>query len=331
MKRLFVGIAVLGAFIEVASAQVIVYGSIDGGIRNVTNTNAAGQSRLTLGSNGTHFANRIGFKGTEDLGGGLNANMVLETGFNSGTGVLDNSNNALFNRTASVGIGSSWGTVNLGRQYTVAFKTITPYDPFVWRYTGIAMTAQATAGVRFDNDIQYIGTFGGLTVRAEYALGEQAGSAGNGASQAAGATYASGPLSVGAAYTRRKPTPTFLDFTHYTLGGSYSFGPARLSVGYADQKQETATVDTTNKYAWAGVAYNATPTTSITGAYFNLRNSTGGASGKKDLYMIAATYVLSKRTNLYAELDRSKVGGTLVPASTQTAQTGVSFGINHLF
>lgn len=109
MKRSLLALAVLGSLAGEACAQVTVYGSIDGGIRNVTNANAAGQSRLTLGSNGTHFANRIGFKGVEDLGDGLNAHMALETGFNTGTGALDNTANVLFNRTALVGIGSTWG------------------------------------------------------------------------------------------------------------------------------------------------------------------------------------------------------------------------------
>ena len=132
MKKSLLVLAVLSAFAGVASAQsaVTIYGTFDGGLRNLTNTNATGQSTFKMGSNGTYNSNRIGFKGVEDLGGGLNAHFALETGFNSGTGALDNANNQLFNRTATVGVGSAMGSVDLGRQYTVAFRTIAAYDPF---------------------------------------------------------------------------------------------------------------------------------------------------------------------------------------------------------
>lgn len=151
-----------------------------------------------MGSTGTFNSNRLGFKGVEDLGGGMNAHFTLESGFNTGTGALDVAN-TIFNRTAAVCLGGSRGSLDFGRQYTVAFKTIASYDPFGYKYPGIADAVRSTAGVRYDNDIQYIGTFGPLTVRAEYALGEQAGNTSAGSNMAIGGTYAAGPLSVGAA------------------------------------------------------------------------------------------------------------------------------------
>ncbi len=126
MKKSLLALAVFGAFAATAAqAQVTLYGSIDGGIRNKTNTNAAGESLLTMGSNGTYNFNRLGFKGVEDLGGGMNAHFTLESGLNSGTGALDSSG-LMWGRTSSVGIGSTWGTVDLGRQYTIAFTRSLP-------------------------------------------------------------------------------------------------------------------------------------------------------------------------------------------------------------
>src|SRR3569833_1277636 len=83
MKKTLLALAVIGTFCGAAQARadVTVYGSIDAGLRNQTNTDAAGDSLLSMGSNGTYRSNRLGFKGTEDLGGGLNAHFVLETGF----------------------------------------------------------------------------------------------------------------------------------------------------------------------------------------------------------------------------------------------------------
>jgi predicted porin len=338
MKKSLLALAVLGAFAASAQAQssVTVYGSFDAGVRHVTNVDAAGNNRTVMSgpggdANGRYNSNRLGFKGVEDLGGGLNAHFVLENGFNSGTGGLDAAN-TLFNRTAAVGLGGSWGSLDLGRQYTVAFKTIASYDPFSYKYPAIASAVAATAGTRYNNDIQYIGTFGAITARAEYALGEVAGSTSTGSSAAIGASYNEGPLSIGAAYTKRD-IATF-DNDHYTLGAGYKFGPARVTAGYAQQKQEVAGTTTDNKtrWSWIGVNYAISPAVELTYAFYQTR-TTGAATfdGKKDLHMLAATYALSKRTNLYAGFDTAKLDGALRVAAPQDRQNGISLGVNHLF
>jgi predicted porin len=339
MKKSLLALAVMGAFAGAAQAQsnVTIYGSFDGGVRHQTNVNAAGDNRLTMGSNGTYNTNRIGFKGVEDLGGGLNAHFTLESGFNTGTGALDNANNQLFQRTAAVGLGGAWGSLDFGRQYTVAFKTQILYDPMKVKYTGITALVPASASNRFNNDIQYIGTFGPVTARAEYALGEVAGDNSTNSSKAIGATYAEGPFTFGGAYTNRD-IATF-DNKHWTVGGAYTFGPARVAVGYADEKQETVSgIDTKTKYTWVGMSYAITPAIEITPAYYRTK-VTGGAAGafdgKKDLYMLSLTYAFSKRTNFYALVDRAKLDGASRiggnAALNQDRQTDVAVGINHLF
>jgi len=324
----------LSAFAGVASAQsaVTIYGTFDGGLRNLTNTNAAGQSTFKMGSNGTYNSNRIGFKGVEDLGGGMNAHFALETGFNTGTGALDNANNQLFNRTATVGVGSAMGSVDLGRQYNVAFRTIAAYDPFAYKYTGIAYAIPATAGVRYNNDIQATGLFGAITARAEYALGEVVGNTSTGSAKAVGASYANGPVAVGAAYTDRDVAGQ--DNKHYTFGGAYQAMPAlKVSAGYADEQQATTGVTLETKYSWVGASYAFTPALTATYAYYQIKvTGTAAQNAKKDLNLVGATYALSKRTNFYAALDMTKLDGA---ASTAIGglkdQTGVSVGVNHAF
>ncbi|RJF95447.1 porin [Noviherbaspirillum saxi] len=333
MKNTVPALALLGIFGS-ASAQsaITIYGSVDAGVRNLTNVDAAGGDRLTMGSTGTSMSNRIGFKGVEDLGGGYNAHFVLESGFNSGTGALDAAN-TLFNRTAAVGLGGSFGSLDFGRQYTVAFRTIAVYEPFSYRFPTITYAVPASAGVRYNNDIQYIGTFGPVTVRAEYALGEQAGTVSGASAKAVGASYTNGPIAFGGAYTQRKPLVggTFRDNSHFTVGGAYTAGKLRAAVGYADEEQETATVDTTSKYAWGGLTYAISPAISVSGAYYQNKAETAGVSGKRDLYILAGYYSLSKRTSLYAEVDRTKYRDSLVAPPAQTSQTGISVGVNHIF
>ena len=149
-----------------------------------------------MNNNGNYNSNRLGFKDSEDLGNGMQAHFVLETGFNNGTGALDTASAAptvLFNRSAFVGFGGGWGNVDLGRQYTVIFKTIGNYDPFNYKYTNGMIPLAGLDGARHNNEIQYQGGFNGLNVLASYAFGEVAGSSAASSPAEIGLNYATGP------------------------------------------------------------------------------------------------------------------------------------------
>ncbi|MFT5643067.1 MAG: putative porin [Janthinobacterium sp.] len=340
MKKTLITLATLSALAGTVQAQsnVTVYGQVDAGLRNLTNVDAAGDSQLSMSSGGTYHSNRFGFKGSEDLGNGLKAIFQLEGGFNSGTGV---GNKGLFDRTAKVGISGAYGTVSLGRQYTVAFDTISAYDPMSYKYSGITLVMAATMGVRDSNIVKYEGKFGAFTARAGYAAGEQTGGTSNGAKQAIGLSYDNGPISLGGAYTQKKANDGLGgDLEHYTMGGTYQIGAVKMSAGYADQ---TLTVvgasDTSDKYAWVGAAYQFSPVLDLRTAYYQVKNSTANADGKKDVFIVSSVYSLSKRTVLYAEIDNSKVSGATRfvdinnkdMINSNKKQLGVSAGMVHYF
>jgi predicted porin len=345
------GLAILGALSANAMAQssVVVYGSIDGGLRELTNVNPAGDNQLTMASNGTFRSNRLGFKGSEDLGGGLKVNFVTELGYVTGTGALNNTSNQIFQREAHVGLSGNFGSLDLGRNYTVAYRTILAFDPFNYRYPSITYALSSTAGTRDSNQVQYTKRVGDLTVRAAYALGEVAGSVRNGSKQAIGAVYASGPVKLGAVYTTAKnnlggtTTPDYKDYDHYALGGAYTMGIVTASVGYVNEKQATLTAaDDTAKWKWVGLAFKLSPQFTFTGAWYrntvfnNKASSKAGAGdGKKDQYIFGLTYDLSKRTTLYSEVDFNRLDGSFARGGTkplnQTRQTGLAAGIMHTF
>jgi len=350
MKMKLLAVAILGALSANAMAQssVTMYGSIDGGLRELTNVNSAGDNQLTMASNGTFRSNRLGFKGSEDLGHGLKANFVLEMGYVTGTGALNNTTNQLFQREARVGVSGNFGSIDLGRQYTVAYKTILAFDPFDYRYPSITYALSSTAGTRNSNAVQYSNTVGDVTVRAQYALGETVGSVKNGSQGAVGAVYAGGPVRLGASYTKGNPNlgtataPDFRDYEHYAIGGAYTIGALTGSVGYVNEKQSTRTVDNTAKWEWVGLSYKLGARASLTGAWyhntiFNTAVSAKAAAGdgKKDQYIVGVTYGLSKRTTLYSEVDFNKLDGSLAKGGTkplnQSRQTGMSAGIMHMF
>lgn len=331
-----------------AQSNITINGIIDGGLRNQTNTSAAGDSKLTMGSNGIYLANRLGFSGTEDLGGGNKAKFMLETGFNAATGALDNANNVLFNRSAWVGLAGDWGSLVAGRQYTVAYATVLDYNPVGSRYISLVplgagagstlpaaaiaagLGASATSGSRFNNDVQYRGAFGPVMLLAEYAAGEQAGSMRNGAAQSLGLKYTQGPVYLGGAYTKKKTISGF-DNTAYTAGGSYRYGAFKASAGLARESQDSLAAGVyRNQQSWAGLAYTLSPQVELVSAWYHTHYS-NTSTGERDMFFVAANYQLSKRTLLYANVDRNRYEGALIPTTRQTGQTGVSLGVNHGF
>ncbi|MES2261806.1 MAG: porin [Pseudomonadota bacterium] len=347
MKKTYLMFMLAGATAATAHAQssVAVYGSIDAGLRYQTNVNAAGDGLLTVGS-GNYYSNRLGFRGIEDLGGGMKARFTLESGFVSKSGALDNTSGVLFNRTALLGIGGDWGAIDVGRLYTIAFRTELFLDPFDHHYTGIVplssgagttlpdiaknagLSASSSSGTRFNNSVQYSRTSGPLTVRAEYAASEIAG---KGAAQAAGFTYAGSPWLLAAAYTQKETAAGF-DNHAYVAGGGFKGRTTTFKVGHARERQATASAgEYRNRTTWAGASHNVTPALEVTLAAYRSRFDSLASGGRRDLLLLGGAYALSRRTNLYAELDLNRYQGALIPASGKERQRGASFGINCLF
>ena len=338
-----------GATPRSGTASVIVYGSIDAGLRHETNIDPEGNSDLTMSSNGTFRSNRLGFRGSEDLGGGNKVNYVMELGFNTGTGALNNTSNTIFQREAHVGLSGDWGALDLGRNYTVAYRTILAFDPFRFRYPSITYVLSSTNGIRKDNDVQYTGRFGDWTARAEWALGEVPGDVDFGTTKGVGLNYAHGGLKVGASYAIAEQNagtsaaPAYRDYRHYALGASYDFGALALSAGHIKQEQQTLTArDNTSAWDWVGGRYDISDRFDFTLAWYrnkayNTKATAAAAVGdaQKTLYIAGITYSLSKRTTLYAEIDRTRLEGGLASGGTtklnQTRQSGMAAGIMHTF
>lgn len=115
-KITLVAAASLACSFGVSAQSVNLYGRLDLGLQNINN----GESRTGVDS-GTYTASRLGFRGTEDLGGGLSALFFMEMGINADKGEAAGGNR-LFNRGTHVGLSStSLGTVTVGRQYVPIF------------------------------------------------------------------------------------------------------------------------------------------------------------------------------------------------------------------
>ena len=115
-------------------------------------------------------------------------------------------------------------------------------------------------------------------------------------------------------------------------------GPMRVAIGYAKDKQKATTTatagDTTKKDAWVGGSFDVTPAATITLAYYKIdqtRASTVAAKGDKKVIILGGTYAMSKRTNLYADIDQAKYTGISIPTTIKADKkvNGLSIGMNH--
>ncbi|WP_343652040.1 porin [Herbaspirillum sp.] len=324
-----------------AQSTVTIYGIVDTSIRYLSSDNAQGNSNVRM-DNGAIANSRLGFKGTEDLGGGLKAMFQLENGFNGDNGSMSQAN-TIFNRQSWVGLGGSFGKVSIGRQNTPLFDLMADhFDPLtVGNYDSNSWLPAAGTLVRNSNMIKYYGSFSGFNVGLSYAAGEQAGSARRGSQISSSLQYTTGPFSVGGGWQQTvSATNSDNKDTTYNLSASYKIGAAKLFGGYYNIKDSTGTtpsytamsgsaaasaananngiagiagVQRKDKGYFLGTSYQATAALSLTGAFYydKIQNASvfgvgNVGDGKRYAVVAWADYALSKRTQLYTIVDYNK-------------------------
>lgn len=186
-----------------AQSAVTLYGVVDDAI--AFNSNANGNHQYFL-SSGTEGANRWGLKGTEDLGGGLQALFVLENGFSNNTGAIGNGG-AIFGRASYVGLSGNAGTLTLGRQFSPGVLYVWPIAANSWAFSGAGYGAHPGDVDNLDSSrwvnnavIYTTPTISGFTGQAMYALGNLAGSMAEHRIMAVGGRYVNGPVQLGIGY-----------------------------------------------------------------------------------------------------------------------------------
>jgi len=363
MKKVILVAGVLSGIAGVAQAQtnVTLYGVIDTTIRYTTNqqVNPGCTANCVVGSQtalaqGAFQGSRIGFKGEEDLGGGLAAVFKLENGFNGTNGALGQGG-LLFGRQEFVGLkDKSWGELDAGRQYGVAFDLLGNYDPLGIGNYDENEWAAFIYGFRFNNSLKYTKNWGPVTAEVQYAIGGQAGATSIGATTGLSLAYTQGPFSIGGVYQQSKDANSNL-LKVAGLGSSYVAGPATLYLQYFDAKRDpgfaTAASNSGGPLAntsllsnagntlqrkdgmWtAGVLFKATPAWTYTVAYMHdeVKNESSlGDSGKISTIYAIADYNLSKRTDIYFDIDHTTLrGGEVDDANTIMGVAGAPLGGN---
>jgi len=360
MKKSLVALAAL-AVVGAASAQssVTLFGGLDTGVSRYS---LGGVSKTLMTTSGL-YSSRIGFRGVEDLGGGMTASFHLEAAIQNDTGAspqtgtnnqggVTGGGGLTFSRRSTVSLSGKFGEVRLGRDYTPTFWNHTVFDAFgtLGAAAGSNMTLitnGANTGARASNSVGYLYNSAnpagntGFYGQAMYALGENASNVANksdGQYWGIRAGFAQGPLNVAVATGKEKNLANG-DFTNTNIGGSYDLGVANLMALFARQNSGLAG---TRINSWELSAQIPVGQGYIPVSYSAVkRNDVIGSNSNQ--FGLGYVYNLSKRTALYATYSRlnNKTGALSTfsggngssggLAAANGAGNGYDFGIKHTF
>jgi predicted porin len=332
MKKSLLALAVLASIAGVASAQssVTIYGVVDAGFTRETGGAAGTVNKLATG---VQSGNRLGFKGTEDLGGGLKANFQLESGFNLDDGTQRQG--ALFGRQAFVGLSGAFGAVNLGRQYSPIFVALDTIDPFGTGMTGAITNIFGLGGdSRINNAVTYSSVdMGGFSFSGLYGAGEKASGSSDGRTLGASGTYAKGPFVATVAYHKINTTPAAgavaatADQKVAFVGATYNFGPVTAHAGYETEKSDIGKTD--YRDAMLGLTVPVGPGNILASYSHKSDRVVNTRRGAKQM-AVGYTYSLSKRSNVYTSYSRidNNDGADWVVGDASSGGTKVAPGKN---
>ncbi len=347
MKKSLLALAVLGAFTSVASAQssVTLFGIVDLSMRYTKNDGAG--NRKSMGTSGIN-SERLGFRGVEDLGGGLKAGFHLEAGMASDTGNLGG-NNALpaptngsatiFNRRSTASLMGGFGELRLGRDYTPSFWNTTVFDPFGTNGAASSLNVARFSGqptyVRANNTVGYFlpamgGVYGQVQVTPSEGVAGHKYTGGR-------IGFAAGPVNVAAAVGNQEIDLAGNNkFKTFNIAGSYKIGPANLMAQYNNEK-----IDTNPEQKEVRLLLGTAVTMGQGEFRFSWVRSDDKSVADNDATQIGIGYVynLSARTALYghgASISNKKAarfaiaGGNAAPTPGGKS-TGYEFGLRHSF
>ena len=332
MKQRIMAAVFIGACCQIAHAKegVQLYGVIDMGIERLTYDNT---SLNRLGS-GVQSTDRIGVRGTEDLGGGLHTFFDVETGFcgngsNSAPGSLvykgDGSavgssfcsGGGFMGRLSVLGLKSQYGVFKAGRFYSLNYDNLVKIDPFMTGMTGAVKNIDPAGYnyVRFSQAVGYrTPDFGGLTGALLYAFGGIPGSFSKGQSYELNLDDTTPTWIAGFDYLKSNQA--------YNAGTKYSpYVALAWEFGPASTLTQEGSFDNTVMQLYGGYDFSVAK---ITALYADekygegLPYATGHFAPHLKIWMLGATVPLA-RGKLLASMTRRKDANQSGTTATQMA------------
>jgi len=355
MKKSLLALAVLGAYAGVASAQssVTLYGTLDVNGRYVK---ADGQDRrLSEATDGIN-SSQLGFRGVEDLGGGLKAGFTLLSGVNPNAGTA---NSKFWNRRSTVSLFGNWGEIRLGRDYTPDFWNQTIFDAFGTNGLGSSLNVRRIgapvgqglyAGTRRDNSIGYFlpsnlgGFYGQAMTASAYGSGTTPTADQFGRYFGLRGGFAAGPFDVALAYANQRRNDVIQSGSTrkqdtWNIGGSWDFGVAKIMGYYDHEKMDTLPSDN-KEDVWHISGVIPFGQSEVHAGYTHSKlTPPSGPDNSLDQFAATYQYNLSKRTAVYATASRLSnkdqttfaLPGAAGPTSKSGKSSGAEFGLRHFF
>lgn len=340
MKKTLIALAAVAATSAAfAQSSVTVFGVVDAGYNSKSWKADGGKNAKSTGVvDGALAGSRFGFRGVEDLGGGLKAEFMIEQGLSptsagltnartassgfqiegASTGLTGRSTTSL-NRQSFLGVSGGFGAVRLGYQYTNVYElaTLSGYHAGAEGVHGADfahVAGFAYVGGTRANAITYISPkFGGFTAQFQYGAGTGLQSFENNITTASAdgqfeakrtsimGKYAAGPLSVALAYTAHK-------------NGTSSPGPSKPATVTANLTQLGASYDF--GMAKVGFTYNTGDN--------DIADKT--SYRELDAYSLSASVPFGSTSLVvaYHDIDEKNGNGTKI-----TDGSGYQFGVVH--
>ena len=302
LSLIAVAVAALSAGTAMAQSSVTVYGRLNTTVERQKDIGVVG-SKYTVSNN----ASRIGFKGTEDLGGGMKAGFQIEHGFESDTGAASGGAAGFWARQSEVNLGGGFGMVRLGTFTSEAYFATSDVTDLINHGTGNASDALYAYLGQNTNKVAYrTPDLSGLTAELAVALSETsrrgkqydlavnyaAGPFGagfgyekvtNGSQFAIRANYETGPLLVTGYIQRAKyNAPTFFPTGSQTilrLSGQYTIGAGELHLALGSAGKIGSVANTGAKQVTVGYNYNLSKRTKVYGFYTSVNNDSAATYG----------------------------------------------------
>jgi len=368
MKRKSIAVASLFACAGSAFAQsnITLYGVVDANVEYVNHVGAIpmatngfnpGQANNVVRmDSGGLSGSRWGLRGTEDLGSGLKAVFVLESGFGLDTGTLQQAGR-LFGRQAYVGLQSaSVGQFTFGRQYTSMFEALANFSPTAYATQYEPVVLQSGANFREDNTAKYTGTFGPVTALAHWSFGTglalppsvgfPIGVGGNGeipgqfrrdSAYGAALAYSAGPFGATIGYDQWNPSIGTGSGTarKAAVAASYTYGQVKVMGGYrwGQNKNANDVLIQRDDFYWAGANWQVTPAVGLTLEYNydNVKNLFGSTTTPNPWQIaFVADYSFSKRTDVYLTTAYARNAGLMMESLGTFFANSLSLGSSYV-
>lgn len=328
MRKSLIALAVLSVIATTAQAQssVTLYGTVDTGVvySNKVFDPASDNEIVKLNvTPGVTQGSYVGFKGVEDLGGGLKASFELETGFSSNANQnqpqqKNHGSANLFRQKSVIGLESNFGSVLLGLQSGVIDDCNQSITSSIGQPTDHSL--DYSKSLQSKNSIRYnTPDISGFTGSVTYGFSEMSGLTSTGESFGIGGKYADGPLSLSAAYylaeeaTTAGPPPkdnegvtrhaapgsstTDIGLKVFSMGAGYHSGPAYLYGSWSFLRQPLALGFSSNDDPNVFHSSTGTPKAYMIGSEDN---------SKASIFKLGVDYSITKPLHLLANASYKK-------------------------